>query len=407
MKRSSTPWQALLVLFTLSSVVESLAYGHFGAFTPIYLRELRVAEVDIPFWTGILSGAGFVIGIPLLPFWGVWAEKYSRKLVIVRSSYVSALLFGIAAASQNVWMLLLARFLVGFVLGNTGVMLALQAETTPREQLGMAIGIVSSGSPLGVALGPYLGSLVVERAGIRTLLALDAGLVLCAALALTLIIHEPPRERMRAVSVRRMLEITYNNIVHTPIIVRLFAIYFLAGLGTMLAGPFVPLMIERLYHGPSLARTVGSILTIAGLAQAVATPLWGRAGDRFGHLKVLILCTLAASLGLAGQALGTNLFFFGAARLFFGIFQGAVGALVMALIAMRVADEQRASVLTMSFLPLQFSWFLGPVIGSLLSKLGLPFLFVVAALLTALAVLPALSLLRPIEIRQPETAPGD
>src|SRR5919199_5190648 len=153
MTRSPTGWRTLMVLFTLTGVVESLSYGHFGALTPIYLRDLKVAQADIPFWTGILGGAGFVIGLPLLPFWGVWAEKYSRKLVIIRSSYISALLFAIAAASQNVWMLFFARFLVGFVLGNTGVMLALQAEATPRDRLGGVIGIVSSGSPLGGASG--------------------------------------------------------------------------------------------------------------------------------------------------------------------------------------------------------------------------------------------------------------
>ena len=394
-----------MVIFTLTSVVESLAYGHFGAFTPIYLRQLRVAEADIPFWTGILGGAGFVIGLPLLPFWGVWAERYSRKLVIIRSSYISALLFAIAALSQNVWMLLFARFLVGFVLGNTGVMLALQAETTPRARLGTVIGIVSSGSPLGIAIGPYLGSLVVERAGIRTLLALDAALVACAAFALTFLVHEAPRGHDRSVSVRRMLRITYTNIVHSPIIVRLFATYFLAGLGTMLATPFVPLMIERLYQGTTLARTIGVVLTSAGIAQALATPLWGRMGDRFGHLRILIGCTLAAAVALAGQTLASNLALFAGSRIIFTVFQGAIGALIMALIAMRVSDEQRASVLTMSLLPLQFSWFLGPVLGAMLSKLGLSVVFAVAAGLTTLAVAPAALLLAPKEVGQPQ--PGE
>ncbi len=406
MTRTPTGWRLMMVLFTLTGVVESLAYGHFGAFTPIYLRDLHVVQADIPFWTGILGGAGFVIGIPLLPFWGVWAEKYSRKLVIIRSSYISALLFAIAASSQNVWMLLFARFLVGFVLGNTGVMLALQAEVTPRARLGTVIGIVSSGSPLGVAVGPYLGSLVVERAGIRALLLLDSALVACAALALTLLVHETPRRHAASLSVRRMLEITYRNIVHTPIIVRLFITYFLSGLGTTLAAPFVPLVVERLYRGTSLARTIGIVLTAAGLAQAVATPLWGRAGDRFGHLRIVIVCTCAAGAALAGQAFAGHLLVFAGWRVAFGIFQGAVGALIMAMIAMRVSDEQRASVLTMSLLPLQFSWFLGPVLGALLSRIGLQLVFVVAAGLTTLAVLPAMTLLGPMKVHE-QRAGGD
>jgi MFS family permease len=390
MARQTTGWRTLMVLFTLTSVIESLAYGHFGAFTPLYLGELQVPASDIPFWTGILGGIGFVIGLPLLPFWGVWAERYSRKVIIIRSAYISAVLFAIAGLSQNVWMLLFARFLVGFVLGNTGVMLALQAEVTPRERLGTVIGIVSGGAPLGMALGPYLGSLVVETAGIRTLLLVDAGLVALAAVALTLLIHEAPRDHDRTISVRAMLGRTLHTIASTPLIARLFIAYFFCGIGSMLATPFVPLMIDRLYNGPALVRTIGAILTAAGIAQALATPLWGRIGDRFGHLKVLLLCLIASSLALAVQALAPTLVGFFGGRVVFAIVQGAVGALTMAMIALRVPDEQRASVLTLSLLPMQFSWFLGPVLGAILSRLGtpLPMLVLVAAGLTVLSLVP-------------------
>jgi hypothetical protein len=64
-------WRVLLVVFILASIVESQPFGHLGAFTPLFLQELRVTARDIPTWTGVLSGLGFVIGLPLLPFWGV------------------------------------------------------------------------------------------------------------------------------------------------------------------------------------------------------------------------------------------------------------------------------------------------------------------------------------------------
>src|SRR5690242_1086711 len=121
-------WRVLLAAFTLAGVVESQAFGHFSAFTPLFLQELGVPGVQIATWTGILSALGFVIGIPLLPFWGIWADRYGRKLIIVRSAYVEGVIFTLAAFSPNVWVLALARFLSGFVFGNTGVMLALLAD---------------------------------------------------------------------------------------------------------------------------------------------------------------------------------------------------------------------------------------------------------------------------------------
>src|SRR5947209_18087770 len=104
-------WRRTVALFAATSLVESLAFGHLSAFTPIYLRELGVRTADVPFWTGLLSATAFVIGLPLLPFWGVWADRYGRKLIIIRSSVVAAALYASAAASRDVWMLAASRLL--------------------------------------------------------------------------------------------------------------------------------------------------------------------------------------------------------------------------------------------------------------------------------------------------------
>src|SRR5579863_7249015 len=103
-------WRVLLAVFTLVGVVESQAFGHLNAFRPIFLQQLGVPVAQIPTWTGVLAALGFVIGLPLLPFWGVWADRYSRKLIIVRSAYIEAVIFALTALSPNVCFLALGRF---------------------------------------------------------------------------------------------------------------------------------------------------------------------------------------------------------------------------------------------------------------------------------------------------------
>jgi hypothetical protein len=61
-------WRVLLILFVIAGIVESQAFGHLSAFTPIYLDTLGVPPAQISTWTGILSSLAFVIGLPLLPF---------------------------------------------------------------------------------------------------------------------------------------------------------------------------------------------------------------------------------------------------------------------------------------------------------------------------------------------------
>ena len=74
--------------------------------------------------------------MPLVPLWGVWADKYSRKAVIVRSALVEAVVFAAVALSREPWQLALSMLLIGFQLGNTGVMLAGIRDVTPMRRAG-------------------------------------------------------------------------------------------------------------------------------------------------------------------------------------------------------------------------------------------------------------------------------
>ncbi|HEY7835601.1 MAG TPA: MFS transporter [Ktedonobacterales bacterium] len=359
-------WIFLLVLFTLAGVVESQAFGHLGAFTPLFLQELAVPPAQVPQWTGILSALGFVIGLPLLPFWGVWADRYSRKLIIVRSAYVEGLLFTVAALSPNVWVLAASRLLSGFVLGNTGVMLALLADVTPRRRLGLAVGIASAGFPLGSAIGPYFGGLIAQGPGIRTLLLIDAGLSALMGVVLTLLVREEPRVVEVGASAMRLLRAAVRHVLASPRVVRLFILYFVAMFGLSLSTPFVPIVIQRLDAGPAVrvAGVIGATLTAAGIAMAVTTPLWGRLGDLVGRWRILPVCLIAICAGLAVEAAAPALGTLQGAIFGIGLFQGAVGTTIIALLALLAPEERRAPILNFALLPSQLSWFLAPIAGA-------------------------------------------
>lgn len=359
-------WHVLLVLFVLAGIVESQAFGHLTAFTPLFLQELRVPPARVPSWTGIMSALAFVLGLPLLPFWGVWADRYGRKLIIVRSAYVEGVVFTVAALSPNVWVLALARLLSGFVLGNTGVMLALLADVTPRRRLGLAVGIASAGFPLGAAIGPYFGGLIAQGPGIRALLLMDAGFSALVGLVLTLLLREEPRVVAAGASAMRLLRVAVRDVLASPSVVRLFIVYFMAMFGISLASPFMPILIQRLYQGPEplVAGVIGTTLTLAGIAMAITTPIWGRLGDIVGRQRVLPVCLFALFAGLTAATLAPTLFALQATVLGVGLFQGAVGTTIIALLALLAPEERRAPILNFALLPSQLSWFLAPITGA-------------------------------------------
>jgi MFS family permease len=181
-----------------------------------------------------------------------------------------------------------------------------------------------------------------------------------------------------------MLRQSLHNIVTTPSVLRLFGLAFVMALGISVAVPFVPIRIEQLYLGGGGASAqvplmIGAVLSASGIAMAVSTPVWGRLSDRIGYVSVLRVTSGSVALVLSLQALAWSFPLFVLGRLAQGLVVGGIDATVAALIAVRAPAARRASILNLSRLPAQLSWFLGPIVGSVLSPFGIPAIFGVAA----------------------------
>ncbi len=381
-------WVIVMLLFILAGVVENLAFGHLGAFTPLYLGQLGVHGAAVGRWTGVLASSAFLLGIPLAPFWGVWADKFSRKLMIVRSAYIEAIIFAFAAISQSPWHLLVARLLIGLVLGNTGVQMALQSTITPRHRTGFAIGMIAGAPVLGTSLGPAFGGVIIEHWNIRVLLGLDAATTLLVGVLMTLCLREPARVARSQERVALLLRRALSTVAHSPVAVRLFAGLFILLLGAQLTAPYVPLQIQNLYHGrpADLAVTIGWVLTAAGVAGTIATPLWGQLGDRLGHVRVLCGAVVVTVLTLVLQAAAPTLLAFTVARTAYGGVQVALSALTFATLATRIPEAQRSTILNLAMFPFYIGAVLAPAAATLLLPLGMPALFAVAAVLSLLSL---------------------
>jgi MFS family permease len=214
------------------------------------------------------------------------------------------------------------------------------------------------------------------------------------------VIHEEIRtDRVRR-GVGQLLRAAARDIVRTPVVLRLFSLYFLAMFGVSLVNPFVPVLVQGLYAqghaGPDvlLPTVIGSTLTSAGVAMALTTPVWGRLGDKIGRWRTLPICLFAVTLALAAEAASPALLPLQVAVVGAGLFQGGIATSILALLATLTPEDRRATVLNFSLLPSQLSWFLAPLCGAWLVTLGLRVPFVAGASVAVLALLLALALAR-------------
>src|ERR1700680_4773572 len=101
--RRASGWISLLVLFGMASTIEASTVSHVFRFLPLYLGTVLVAPPGEAAWTGLLNAAFFLFGLPLVPFWGVWAERYGRVPIVARSAFVEMVVFVVLWLSQNRW----------------------------------------------------------------------------------------------------------------------------------------------------------------------------------------------------------------------------------------------------------------------------------------------------------------
>jgi len=381
-------WKLALLLFFFTSVVESLGMSHVFAFLPVYLHGFGIIHVAL--WVGILNACTFIVGLPLVPLWGIWAQRVGGKVIVIRSAIVEAAVLALLAFSKSVPEVVIAMLLVGFQLGNTGIMLAALRNRVPSTKIGFAISMFSVSSPVGAALGPLAGGFLVGHTGLTLsgLYGIDAGLSLVTAVSLALGYREKPPARDN-----RQIESAWVSAwksVHFTFSLRitwgLFGLYTLLMIARQMVNPFLPIAIARFHiSAAQLTTTIGVLLGLSALVGAVVTVFAGKLGDRVGFTRVLIAGFAVCALATAWLPQSLHILSFSVALTAYSAATSICGAMVFALLSTQLPDSHRTTALNLVYLPLYVGGILGPAISSGLSKAGLTAQYTSAAAVFAVA----------------------
>src|SRR6202165_2424367 len=362
------------VLFGISSTGEEFAVSHVFGYLPLYLGPVHVPPADVPAWTGYLSAAFFLFGLPLVPFWGVWSERYGRIPIIARSAFVEAVVFAGLWFARNRWEAAFALLLVGFQLGNTGVMLTALRAVTPLGRVGFVISLFGVTPSLGFALGPTAGGWLVDHnvVNLHSLFAVDAAMSLATGIMLLAVAREGIRSPGPSGSAAAVGLNALSAGLTGRVTLIVFGVFGLAYFAQQIANPFLPLLVIRL-HGSTTgaAGQIGLVFGASALLGALLSPLAGAAGDRYGFRPMLAGACVLAAASLVELALAPNLVWLTVGAVALGAATATAISMVFALLATAVPEERRATTLNLVLLPLYFSSVLGGIVGGLLVHNGL------------------------------------
>jgi MFS family permease len=400
-------WRALVAVFWITSGVEGLGVSQIFALLPSSLREMGVAPADRLAFIGVLSALIFIVGLPLVPLWGAWADRYSRKLVIVRSALVEAVVFAGIALAREPWQLAVAMLLIGFQLGNTGVMLAGLRDVTPRPRLGTIIAMFGASGPVGFAVGPALAGILIDGLGwtLSAVFWLSALLSVGTALLVT---FGSTEIRPEVVPTGRIVDLAYaslRGVLTDATARRIFVIFGISFVAIQMSRLYIPVLVEGVAGtGPGLASAIAVVTGTAALVGVLVSPLGGVLGDRIGFRPVLIAALSGGGAALFVMPLAASVGELALLGVLLGAATATVSSMIFGLLATELPPERRSAALNLVYLPLYAAGIIGPAIGAVVaSTSGIDGLFIVGA---AVFLAGAVAILRWRPQRVPDTTPA-
>jgi MFS family permease len=287
--------------------------------------------------------------------------------------------------------------LVGFQLGNSGVMMATIRDATPRPRLGLALGVFAASSPLGFGAGPTLGQFMIDDLHLASssVFALAAVLSLAIALLLTVASWEVRPEVVPTGSTLKLAFGAVKGVLSNSIVRWLFVVYGVAFVGRQMSAQYLALLFHAVEHTSfAVAGSVGVVLGVATIVGAAISPLGGWVADRIGFRPILIGSIACCAVALAVLPPGTTVIWLAVAYSLVIACQVVVGAVISGLLATETPAASRSATLNLIFLPLYFDGIAGPALGAVVVSAGLEAVFFVAAEIVAAAAVLATEFVR-------------
>ena len=388
-------WRRTLYAMWMAEFSAIVGFCFVIPFIPFYIRELGVTDERlVPVWAGVLAMATTLTLAVFSPIWGSVADKYGRKLMVIRAMFGGSAVLALMGMVGNVYQLLALCILQGVITGTVAASTTLVSSITPFRRLGYSLGLMQTAVFAGASVGPLLGGMTADYFGYRvafymagTFLFLGGCVVLWGA-------HEkfsrptPEWEKTNG---------TLRQVAYSSGFPTMLAVFFLVNLGATIVAPILPLFVEQLAALPArAASTTGLILAVSGLAAAVTASVVGRVSDRVGHKKVLVACTLSLGIFSIPQALARSVGELLGLRALYGLAAGGTGPTINAIIAKIAPRNTYGKAYGLTFAVSMLGGAIGPLTGGILaSQLGLRAPFVLMG-----AVLVAVSLVVALRVKE-------
>lgn len=367
-----TVYISLVCVFCIAFGVSQLA-----PILPLYFHDLGVQTPEaMSLWSGLATGATYIIVCLAAPFWGRIADKRGRKITLIRSSFGMALCNILIAFQTTPEGVVLIRLIQGLVSGFYSASITLIASESPIERTGWALGLLASANLAGSLIGPLLGGYIADTVGIRNDFIIVGIIMGLAGLLATVFIHEDyvPKDNVEKLSISKLKE----QIPEFNSIIALCVASFIYAICIMSLQPVISVYIKGILpsNTENIAFIAGAVFSAMGIAQLISSSPLGKLVDKIGPRKVLVISLIYVGILNIPQAYVSDVYQLAIIRFLQGFGLGGMLPALNTYLSSKTPREFTGQVFSYNQSCLFLGYFLGAVGGaSLMAWLGFTTLF--------------------------------
>ncbi len=325
---------------------------------------------------GLIVGVFAISGVIARPVAGAMLDRYGRMIIYIPASAVFALCFGLYIFAWTFLLLLLARVAHGFSWGTVNTATnTVVSDIVPPKVRGAGLGYFGLSMTAAMALGPAVGTFLMERTSFGVIFSI------CMALALTALAVS---WRVRPPAVKRDPRPFSPSALFEK---RVFGIAFMQYFfGFVYSG----VMAYPVLHGIEIGAGSGIkwFFLVFAVFIAVFRPFAGRFMDRRGPSGILTVGFLCFAAGLVFLAHSSGEFTFLASAAAIGLGVGFVMPTMMTMTVNVVPPSRRGAANATSFTAFDTGIGTGAVVLGVISKpLGYSSMYIISALVLAIPLL--------------------
>lgn len=339
-------WKLNLAMLWFSQVAVLAGFNAFIPYIPLFIKdELGVTDpAALAAAIAAFNFFGQLAYATFNPIWGVLSDRFGVKPMLLRGTFLTAVIFPLMAYSKTVAMLVFLRFLSAACAGTTAASNTMVARNTPDDKQGFALGVLSTaiwgGSMLGFVIGGFLikffnyemtfwmCGILYFVAGITIIFTRDGTIRAPAA------VHRHFKAHGLAAAMPRFTRAVWIMLM----------LFLVLGFIRSFEVAYIVLRVEELIGKTDAAVWTGIISAAVAMAAVVSGIVSGYLADRIPFSRLLIPAMLISALALVIQGAAHGLAAFAVGRVLLYTAAAGLSPILQKLLSSVTPPRKRGSV---------------------------------------------------------------